>query len=134
MGSTPTTPTNLKERIKMKEISNPLDYLIECCDSAINTGKWKLTRFTVLNAKDELKKIRQKIHDMTQEAFDANKFATEEMSRNLDYEVVGWARINDRGDIYDLRVIHNQYVDQSTVLPIYANKKEYEAKHGNLSK
>lgn len=118
----------------MKEVSDPLDYLIECCDTAINTGKWKLTRFTVLNAKDELKKMRQKIQDMAQEAFEANKFATEEMNRNLDYEVAGWARINDRGDIYDLRIGYNQYIDQSTVLPIYINKKEYEAKHGNLSK
>lgn len=53
--------------------SDPLDYLIECCEDAINTGHWKLDKFTVLNAKDELKKIRQSKKDLATELFNANK-------------------------------------------------------------
>ena len=118
----------------MNEITDPLDYLIQCCETAINTGKWKLTKFTILNAKDELKKLRQKTKEMAQEAFNANQIAVDEMNRNLHFKVIGWARVNERGDIFDLRVCHNPHIDQSTVLPIYANIKEYEAKLGNLSK
>lgn len=57
----------------MKNISNPLDYLIECCETAINTGHWKLDKFTILNAKDELKRLRQSKKDLAQDLFYANK-------------------------------------------------------------
>jgi hypothetical protein len=56
-----------------KHLSNPLDYLIECCENAIQTGHWKLDKFTVLNAKDELQRIRQSKKDLSQELFKANQ-------------------------------------------------------------
>jgi hypothetical protein len=56
-----------------RRLSNPLDYLIECCETAINTGYWKLDKFTVLNAKDELHRIRQSKKDLSQELFKANQ-------------------------------------------------------------
>lgn len=32
---------------------------------------------------------------------------------------VAWARINDSGDLFDLRLQNNPYVDQDTVVPLY---------------
>lgn len=57
----------------MEKYSDPLDYLIECCEYAINTGQWKLDRFTVLNAKDELQKLRLAKKDLATELFKANQ-------------------------------------------------------------
>lgn len=54
-------------------LSNPLEYLIECCETAINTGHWKLDKFTILNAKDELQKLRQSKKDLAHELFMANQ-------------------------------------------------------------
>jgi hypothetical protein len=44
--------------VKMNKDSNPIDYLIECCEKSISTGYWTITNFNVLNAKDELKRLR----------------------------------------------------------------------------
>jgi hypothetical protein len=57
----------------MNNHSNPLDYLIECCEDAVNTGHWKLDKFTVLNAKDELLRLRQSKQDIAKELFTANQ-------------------------------------------------------------
>jgi hypothetical protein len=35
------------------------------------------------------------------------------------YEIVAWARINERGDLYDLRTQYNPYVDPKTIIPLY---------------
>jgi hypothetical protein len=42
----------------MNKDSNPIDYLIECCEKSISTGYWTITNFNILNAKDELKRLR----------------------------------------------------------------------------
>lgn len=117
----------------MNHNSDPLDYLIECCETANNTGKWKLTTFTILNAKDELKKMRQKIQDMAQEVFEANKFACEEMNRSLEFKKVAWATINGRGDMFNLSTIYNQFANDDAMIPLYCNEKEYKEKYGKLS-
>lgn len=57
----------------MEKYSDPLDYLIECCEYAIHTGQWKLDKFTVLNAKDELQKLRLSKKDLAKELFNANQ-------------------------------------------------------------
>jgi hypothetical protein len=44
--------------VKMNKDSNPIDYLIECCEKSISTGYWTITNFNILNAKDELKRLR----------------------------------------------------------------------------
>jgi hypothetical protein len=54
-------------------LSNPLDHLIQCCEDAISTGYWKLDKFTILNAKDELKKLRESKKDLAHELFRANQ-------------------------------------------------------------
>jgi len=64
----------------MNNDSNPLDYLIRLCETAVNTGKCNLTRFTVLNAKDQLKKLRESKSDL------ANQRAIEDANRWLSCE------------------------------------------------
>lgn len=95
----------------MNKNSNPLDHLIELCEQAADYGT--ITKFTILNAKDELKRLREQ----------ANNF-----------QIVAWARMNNKGDLYDPRLSHNPHVDQTTVLPLYSNKKEFQEKYGKLSK
>lgn len=118
----------------MNQNSNPLDYLIECCESAINTGHWRLTKFTVLNAKDELIKLRQSKRDLAKELFEVNQSLVEEINRDLAFKNVAWARINSKGDLYDLRLHYNQFTDSDTILPLYSNQKEFKEKYGKLSK
>lgn len=117
----------------MDKNSNPLDYLIQCCNDAITTGHWKLDKFTLLNAKDELQRLRQKIADAYQELFNCNQDLVEEINKPLDYNVVGWARLNNRGDLYDLSICYNPYIDEKYLVPLYSNKKEYKEKYGKLS-
>lgn len=118
----------------MKEVSDPLEYLIQCCETAVNTGKWNLTKFTVLNAKDELRRLKQVKNEMAQEAYKANQWAIDEMNHNLDFKQVAWATINSRGDMFNLSMIYNQFADQDATIPLYRNEKEYKEKYGKLSK
>lgn len=90
------------------KITNPIDFLIEF---AWANGADK---FTVNNAKDQLKKLRQQ-------------------SEN-DYILCGWSRTNDRGDIYDLRRCFNPHVDNETVLPIYVDKTQFSDSIEKLKK
>jgi hypothetical protein len=53
--------------------------------------------------KNEIVALEQKIKSL-EKAFD---------------KPVAWARINDRGDLFDLRTQNNPYVDQNTVVPLY---------------
>ena len=136
----------------MNNDSNPLDYLIQCCETAVNTGKWKLTRFTVLNAKDELQKLRETKRDLAQDAFNANKNSVEDSNRWLSCEKelvaikekinlifskpVAYGLINDKCDLYNLSLYHNQYEDQNKLIPLYSNKEEFLTgtwKNGKLS-
>ena len=135
----------------MNEKSSPLDYLIECCEIATKTGKWKLDRFLVSNAKHELKKLRQSKSDMSYDAFQANKNSVEDNNRWLSCESelcklkekikaifshpVAYGLINDRYDIYDLRISNNPYNNQENVVPLYSNKQEFiEWLNGSKSK
>ena len=137
----------------MNENSNPLDYLIQCCETAINTGRWNLTRFTVLNAKNELEKLREAKRDLAHDAFQANQSAVEDSNRWLSCEKelvaikekinlifskpVAYGLINERNDLYNLSLCYNQYEDQSKLIPLCSNKEEFLKgawKNGNLSK
>ena len=81
----------------MNKEANPLDTII---DFALSAGADK---FWVNNAKDELKKLREKIDTL------------------LEYTTkpTAFAKINDRGDLYDLRLQNNPYNDQTKVIPLY---------------
>lgn len=38
------------------------------------------------------------------------------------YEIAAYARINNRGNLFDLRLFNNPYVDQNTVIPLFRIK------------
>lgn len=89
---------------------NALDYLIKCCEESLISGKNNISRVTILNAQYQLDKIRSQINSM---------------------KIVAWARKNDRGDLYDLRMIQNPYLDPSIVVPLYSDGKTL---HDNSTK
>ncbi len=86
----------------MQEHSNPIEYLIEFAwaDGA--------DRFTVNNAKDELKRLKKEIESYKQ------SFETP----------VAWAKTNEHNDLFDLRIQNNPYVDQKIVVPLYRKPKD----------
>jgi len=87
----------------MNEHSNPLDYILRCSEQGIVP---KL--FSVQNAKDELKKLREELH----------------YYNNL--QAVAWGRINSHGQLYDLRTIDNPYINDEIVVSLYSNKAEFK--------
>jgi hypothetical protein len=114
----------------MEKHANPLESII---DFAWASGA---DLFFVQNAKDELKKLKDKNKELALEAFKANEFALAETNRWLSCEKevaqlkksigtpVAWARTNNHGDLFDLRTQNNPYIDQNTVIPLY--RKDHE--------
>lgn len=88
-----------------ERLSNPIDYIFYC----LNNDKTP-SKFDILNAKDELDKIRKD-----------------------DYFVAGWARLNYNGDLYDFRTTKTYFVDENTILPLYINSNDYSNKSGSLN-
>lgn len=88
--------------MSINKVSNPIDFLIEF---AWSSGA---DQFTVNNAKDELKKMRQDLTDL---------------QNNKSYMNAAWAKINNRGDLYDLTLHYNRF-DEENLIPLYANKEE----------
>jgi hypothetical protein len=121
----------------MQENANPLDYILKCAEQGLTP---KL--FTVQNAKDELKKLREEVDilrekskEWSREVFNSNELAVEmtndyldickkmqELQDSLD-KPVAWARINNRGDLYDPRLCLNPYINTQEVVPLYAYRK-----------
>ena len=81
----------------MNKVSNPIEFLIEF---AWANGADK---FTVNNAKDELKRLRS--------------------NTELPFSNVAWANINDRGDLYNLTLHYNRFNEENCI-PLYANREE----------
>ena len=77
--------------------SHPLETII---DFAWASGA---DRFWVNNAKDELKKLKQELEEL----------------RSIMQNPVAWARINQHGDLFDLRISRNPYIEN--IIPLYAN-------------
>ena len=114
----------------MNKNSDPLESII---DFAWSAGA---DLFFVQNAKDELKKLREKNKEWAAEVYRANEFAVEQMNQYLEMSKqmqslkdslespVAWARTNDRGDLFDLRTQNNPYIDQNTVVPLYRKNHE----------
>ncbi len=112
----------------MEKHANPLESII---DFAWASGA---DLFFVQNAKDELKKLKDKNKEWAIETFKANTFAIEQTNEYLKISKqmqvlkdslespVAWATINDRGDLFDLRLQNNPYIDQNTVVPLYRLK------------
>jgi hypothetical protein len=111
--------------MNMNKNADPLESII---DFAWASGA---DMFWVNNAKDELKKLREKNKEWAAEVYRANEFAVEQTNQYLEISQqmqelkdslespVAWARINDCGDLFDLRTKNNPYVDQNTVVPLY---------------
>ena len=116
----------------MDKNSDPLDTLI---DFAWSTGA---DLFWVNNAKDELKRLREtsleknnKTKEWAKEVYNANQFAVEQTNLYLALSAkmqklndslaqpVAYAKINEHGDLYDLRLQNNPYNDQSKIVPLY---------------
>lgn len=89
----------------MNKNANPLEYIIWCAEN-----NFRPSSFDINNAKDELKKLQ---------------------IRPDTFGVVAWARKNDRGDLYDIRVVQNPYLDPSIVVPLYSDGKTL---HDNSTK
>jgi uncharacterized protein with ParB-like and HNH nuclease domain len=87
----------------MNPNATPLDAII---DFAVKSGA---SLFIVNNAKDELKKLREEVDNLRSQ---------------LD-KPVAWARMNKRGDLYDLRLCLNPYINPQEIVPLYANRKGY---------
>ena len=107
------------------QISNPLEFVI---DFAWANG---CDRFLINNAKDELKRLREKQKEWAEEVYRANQFAVEQTNEYLKLSAemqklndslkhpVAYATTNDSGDLYDLNLQNNPYKDQSKVIPLY---------------
>lgn len=83
----------------MNENADPLDYILKCAEQGLIP---KL--FTVQNAKDELKKLREELKNKSQ------------------YYGVGCIQVNNSGDLYCPRLQDNPYLENT--IPLYANKEE----------
>lgn len=100
----------------MNEHSDPIEFLI---DFAWANGA---DRFVVNNAKDELKNLREK-------AADSDRWLNCEKDLHKMREIfnypVAYGLINDRNDLYDLRLGNNPHNDQTKVVPLYSNRQEF---------
>ena len=91
----------LAEHMDTNKNSKPLESII---DYALKHGA---DLFFVNNAKDELRKLREEVDNLRSQ-FDKPS---------------AWGRINKQGDMFDLRLQCNPYLDQETVVPLYIFRK-----------
>lgn len=122
----------------MNETANPLDYILKCTEQGLVP---KL--FTVQNAKDELKtlkeeinRLKQKTKEWVEEVYRANEFAVEQTNSYINSvnrlqklqdslaNPVAYAKTNDSGDLYDLRLQNNPFDNQDKVVPLYRINRE----------
>ena len=107
----------------MNEHCNPIEFLIEFA--------WanRADRFVVNNAKDELKKLKEDSQDSNR-WFSCEKELTklkEEYNKllNIFNHPVAYGKINDRNDLYDVRILNNPHEDQTKIVPLYSNREEF---------
>lgn len=107
----------------MNQNSDPIEFLIEF---AWANGA---DRFTVNNAKDQLNKLREDSNDSNR-WFSCEKELSQlrqqyhKLLEAFNYPVA-YGLINDRNDLYDLRLGNNPHNDQDKVVPLYSNKQEF---------
>lgn len=112
----------------MNKNSDPIQYLIKCCEDNIAP-----TQFDILNAKDQLNKLKVDSDGAYKQRWlDAEteraKLSEENKMLKADAwsSVVAWTKINSRGDLYDLRLQYNPH-EEHISMPLYANKEELKA-------
>ena len=107
----------------MDEHADPISFLI---DFAWANGA---DRFIVNNAKDQLKKLQEDSSDSNR-WYSCEKELTKlrqeynKLLEAFDYPVA-YGLINDRNDLYDLRLGNNPHNDQDKVVPLYSNRQEF---------
>ena len=79
-------------------LSSPLDTII---DFALSAGAGK---FWVNNAKDELNRLRNSVSKENSDYY---------------YRIGAWARVNDKGQPFDLRLQKNPYLNPDSIIPMY---------------
>jgi len=107
----------------MQQHSDPIEFLIEF---AWANGA---DRFVVNNAKDELKKLKEDSSDSKR------WFSCEQELSRLKQEYnkliavfenpVAYGLINERHDLYDLRITDNPHNADEKVVPLYSNRQEF---------
>lgn len=107
----------------MNENSNPIEFLIEFAWAA------GADRFIVNNAKDELQKLKENTEHFSRWLScekDLVKLRQENEYLKQIFEMpVAFGKLNDRLDLYDLRLMNNPYEDQTKVVPLYSNREEF---------
>jgi hypothetical protein len=93
----------------MDKYAKPLDYLIQCCEKTLVENKSNLDKFIIENAKDELKRLRHQVKEL--------------MHDQGKYKIVAWAKINKRGDLFDLRRCYNEH-NKTPAVSLYVNNDE----------
>jgi len=103
--------------------ANPIEFLI---DFAWANGA---DRFVVNNAKDELRSLKENVDNENrwiscEKDLSRIKAEYEKLLSVFDYPVA-YGKINDRNDLYDLRLGNNPHNDQNKVIPLYSNREEF---------
>lgn len=120
------------------KLADPLEHVLSCCEQGIVP-----TKFDILNAKDQLRKIREQVDGLISCYNNTRIIAREDRARWFSAEkdraklseenkllreslnnAVAWARVNESGDLYDLNLQLNPQVDEKIMLPLYSNKEE----------
>jgi hypothetical protein len=107
----------------MNEHSNPIEFLIEF---AWANGA---DRFIVNNAKDELRKLKDNKDNENRWISCEKDLAKLREEHNKLLSVfnypVAYGLINDRHDLYDLRIMDNPHNADEKVVPLYSNREEF---------
>jgi len=100
----------------MNKNSDPIEFLIEF---AWANGA---DRFVVNNAKDELKKLREYSED-SQRWLSCEKELAK--LKEIIKRPVAYGSINDKNDLYNLKLGNNIYSDQTKIVPLYSTREEF---------
>lgn len=85
----------------MNKDSRPIDYVLSCCEQGLVPEL-----FSVLNAKDELNKLRKELNS---------------------FKVVAYGKINDKYDLYSVSINYNPYDDETKIVHLYSNRAEFQS-------
>lgn len=129
-------------------LAEPIKHILQCYE----VGAFP-TQFDIRNAKDELRKLKYFVEELSEQLAEANKLSKENNNRWLNAErdrallaeenkvlkdslknVVAWARTNDRGDLYDMRNQVNPYIDPNTIVPLIRHTESVKSLLDNADK
>jgi hypothetical protein len=107
----------------MNEHADPIEFLIEF---AWANGA---DRFVVNNAKDQLHKLKEDSSDSKRWFGCEQELAKLKQEYNKLLSIfdrpVAYGLINDRHDLYALRLMDNPHNDDEKVVPLYSNREEF---------